>query len=36
MSGNSLDDKNDLNYQQELSRFLHTGCSKSTGCRIMI
>jgi len=35
MSGNSLDDKNDLNYQQELSRFLHTGCSKPTNCRIM-
>jgi len=24
MSGNSSDDKNDFNYQQELSRFLHT------------
>jgi len=36
MSGNSLDDKNDFNYQQELSRFLHTGCNKLTGCRIMI
>jgi len=35
MSGNSLDDKNDFNYQQEFSRFLHTGCSKPTGCRIM-
>jgi len=34
--GNSSDDKNDLNYQQELSRFLHTGCSKPIGCRIMI
>jgi len=36
MSGNSLDDKNDFNYQQELSRFLHTGYSKLTSCRIMI
>jgi len=36
ISGNSLDDKNDLNYQQELSRFLHTGCSKPKGCRVMI
>jgi len=36
MSGNSPDDKNDLNYQQELSRFLHTGCSKLTSCQIMI
>jgi len=36
MSGNSSDDKNDFNYQQELSRSLHTGCSKSTDCRIMI
>jgi len=36
MSGNSLDDKNDFNYQQELSRFLHTGCSKPIGCQIMI
>jgi len=36
MSGNSSDDKNDFNYQQELSRFLHTGCSKPTVCRIMI
>jgi len=25
-SGNSLDDKNDFNYQQELSRFLYTEC----------
>jgi len=31
ISGNSSDDKNDFNYQQELSRFLHTGCSKSIG-----
>jgi len=36
MSGNSSDDKNDFNYQQELSRFLHIECSKPTGCRIMI
>jgi len=36
MSGNSSDDKNNFNYQQELSRFLHTWCSKPTGCRIMI
>jgi len=36
MSENSSDDKNDFNYQQELSRFLHTGCSKPTGCRIII
>jgi len=36
MSKNSSDDKNDFNYQQELSKFLHTGCSKPTGCRIMI
>jgi len=35
MSGNSLDDKNDFNYQQELSRFLHVECSKPTG-RFMI
>jgi len=35
MSGNSLDDENDFNYQQELSRFLHIGCRKLTGCRIM-
>jgi len=35
MSGNSSNDKNDLNYQQELSRFLHTRCSKPTSCRIM-
>jgi len=35
MSGNSSDDKNDFNYKQEVSRFLHTGCSKSTDCRIM-
>jgi len=34
--GNFSNDKNDFNYQQELSRFLHTGCNKSTGCRIMI
>jgi len=27
MSGNSLDDKNDFNYQQKLSRFLHTGAA---------
>jgi len=31
-----LHDKNDFNYQQELSRFLHTECSKPTDCRIMI
>jgi len=36
MSGNFLDDKNDFNYQQELLRFLYTGCDKPTGCRIMI
>jgi len=35
MSGNSLD-QNDFNYQRELSKFLHTECSISTGCRIMI
>jgi len=35
MSRNSSDDKNDFNYEQELSRFLHTECSKLTGCRIM-
>jgi len=34
MSGNSLDNKNDFNYQQELSRFLHTVCGVSVG-RIM-
>jgi len=31
MSGNSSDDKNDFNYQQELSRFLHIVCNKPTG-----
>jgi len=36
MSGNPSNDKNDFNYQQELSRFLHIGCSKPTGCRIII
>jgi len=36
MSGNSSDDKNNFNYQQELSRFLHTGCRIPEGCRIMI
>jgi len=36
MSRNSSDDKNNLNYQQELLGFLHTGCSKPTNCRIMI
>jgi len=36
MSESSSDDKNNFNYQQELSRFLHTGCSKPTVCRILI
>jgi len=35
MSRNSSDNKNDFNYQQELSKFLHTGCSKPIDCRIM-
>jgi len=31
----SSNDKNDLNYQQELSKFLHTGCNKPTDYQIM-